>query len=367
MTTPRASNVRRYDVHGVALEVRSSEPVVIEAMDLRLRGFRAAKETPGRGGGAAEVRLEFLLDRASEFAPPPGTGRAVYETPRGTLDYFPDDDVLFGRFGNVRIFCAPRAGLASFFSPSYAGPDLYLACHPLATVCLMELLERRGLYSLHAACLADGDGRGVLLAGPSGAGKSTLTLALTQAGMSCLSDDVVFLALDRGAAPVRAMGFADAIGVSDHARRCLPELAARAPRLPVPGFPKPLARIEELVARPAISSCRPVSLVFPRVAGDRRSRILPLDHAEALLQLVPDILATHAASTQAHLESIGALLDQTRCYTLDSGGDLDQAVELILNLTSDRGAEGYDPGAESYDNPERAVTRHPAPSVESAV
>ena len=60
-----------------------------------------------------------------------------------------------------------------------------------------------------------------------------------------------------------------------------------------------------------------------------RARSTPLDSGDALLRLVPDVLLTDPAATQAHLRAIAALLEQVRCYTLRSGTDLERAAELV--------------------------------------
>jgi hypothetical protein len=315
-----------YEIHGVGLEVRSEEAAVTAAMELRLRDFGCAP------GGDPELRLEFELDGVSDPAPPAGVGRPVYDTPHGSLHYYPDADALCGKLGGVDLRCEPSRGVARFSSGAFRGSALYFATHPLATISLMELLERRGLFSLHAACLAGTDGRGVLLAGPSGSGKSTLTLALARAGMAFLSDDVVFLAHDRETATVRVLGFADTIGLTEHAAERFGELRSRLDKPPVDGFPKRLSRIEDLFGAPTLAACEPHALVFPEVVRDRPSAIEPLDPREALLRLVPDVLLTEPAGTQAHVAAIAALLGQVRCYALRSGSDLERGAEFVRAL-----------------------------------
>jgi len=319
---------RSYDVHGVSLAVRAHAPAVIEAMELRLRDFRCEERS------RADVVLEFASDGAAAPALAADAGRPVYDTPFGTLRYVAEEDALHGELAGVRLLCHPARGTATLRTAAYAGRELYLATHPLATIALMELLERRGLFSLHAACLAGGDGRGVLLAGPSGSGKSTLSLALARAGMAFLSDDLVLLGPDPRGDGVRALGFADAVGLTPHAAERFAELRAALGVPPAAGFPKRLRRIEQLfgAAAPAPSACVPRALVFPHVAPDEPCRLEPLDPREALLRLVPDVLATEPHATQAHLAAIGALLRQVRCYALASGRGLERGAALVRGL-----------------------------------
>jgi hypothetical protein len=318
-----------YDVHGVVVAVRAHQRAALDAMELRLRGFRCQDRA------RPDVRIEFATDDHEDDLSP-DAGRPVYDTPFGSLRYVPEADALHGELAGVRLVCRPADGVATLRSAAFAGRDLYLATHPLATIALMELLERRGLFSLHAACLANDDRRGLLLAGPSGSGKSTLALALARAGMAFLSDDLVLLAPQAGSAGVRARGFADAVGLTPHAAERFAELRAALDAPPADGFPKRLRRIEELFGPGAapLRACTPVALVFPRVARGRPSRLEPLDPREALLRLVPDVLATEPRATHAHLAAIGALLEQVRCYALDSGSDLERAAALVRDLAA---------------------------------
>jgi hypothetical protein len=316
---------RAYDVHGVRMLVSCDEPAVLEAVDQRLRPFARTRAEP------PDVRIQFL--RAGEHAhvlTPAGPSRPIYETPHGQLFYFEDRDVLYGDLAGVRLHCAPRDGVAWIeAATSFGGAELYLATHPLLTISLMELLERRGRYSLHAACLAR-DGRGVVLAGPTGAGKSTLAIALARAGLDFLADDVVFLDHSR-AGDVRVLGFADALGVTEASAALFGELG-RALGLPlVDGFPKRLVRIEDaLRGAPLLMSCRPQALVFPTVTPGEPSTLTALDPREAWLRLVPDVLLTEPAGTQSHLAALAALLVQVDTYELRSGADLDRAAELVM-------------------------------------
>jgi hypothetical protein len=320
---------RAYEIHGVGLTVASEEPAVVDAMELRLQTFR--RETIGQ----SEIRLEFLLNGHAEdkaLSLPPGASRPVYETPYGHLHYFPEADTVCGDFQGVRVRCEAGDGVARLHSTAFAGSDLYLATHPLATISLMELLKHRDRYSLHAACVAESDGRGILVAGPSGAGKSTLTIALVRAGLGFLSDDIVFLRHDPAADAVQVLAFPDAVGVTPHTAERFGDLRALLAEQPPSGFPKRLVRMEELFETRALSSCEPRVLVFPEVVRDRPSRLDPLDPKEALLRLVPDVLLTQPAGTQSHLRALAALLARVRCYRLQSGADLEGTAQLVREL-----------------------------------
>jgi hypothetical protein len=50
------------------------------------------------------------------------------------------------------------------------------------------------------------------------------------------------------------------------------------------------------------------------------------------LRLVPDVLLTEPASTQAHLTTIATLVAQVECHTLLAGDQLDVSARLVAGL-----------------------------------
>jgi hypothetical protein len=323
---------RAYSMHGVGIEVTAREPEVIEAMDLRLRAFR------GEAGNGVVMR--FAFEPHDERVYTVEAGRPVYDTPYGTLRYFPHAGATGGELAGVHLWCDRERGVATIRAREFRDRGLYFATHPLTTIALMELMERHRRFSLHAACLVSPAGNGILLCGPSGSGKSTLTMALAASGLQFLSDDVVFLAhRPADAGGVEALGFADTIGLSAFAAERFPELRERAAEAPARGFPKRLARIEDLVGRPAVLRCIPRAVVFPSVASDQASVIGRLDPGEALLRLAPDVLLTEPYGTQAHLDAIGALLRQVSCFAVTSGADLERAASMIVDAVDSGGGQ----------------------------
>jgi hypothetical protein len=311
-----------YDFHGVRLEVESRSSTVMEALDFRLRGFDESHLTATPG-----VRIAFEERPDADLLEP--RGRPVYETPYGELYYDADRDLLSGVLGGVRLLCEPSAGVATMTAARFAGRALYFATHPILTVTLMELMERHGLFSLHAGCVATAGGDGVILSGTTGAGKSTLTLALVRAGLGFMSDDVVFLRQPPGRC-IRVLGFADTVGLTSFAAARFSELNSQVAAEPQTGFPKRLARIEDMFGIAAVQTCTPKAIVFPEVALGEPSSIAVLDPGEALIRLVPDVLLTDAAATSAHVAAISACLDQVSCYTVRSGIDLERAAGLVI-------------------------------------
>ena len=143
MTAHSATLERRaYGFHDQVVEVRADDPAVLGAIHTRFLGFRQTEPPP------ATIRLEFLTRPDIAAQPVTRDDRPVYETRHGSLHYDSGSDRLHGTFGGVTLDCRASAGTASFCSTGFTDRDLYLATHPLATVSLMELMERRDRFSL---------------------------------------------------------------------------------------------------------------------------------------------------------------------------------------------------------------------------
>jgi hypothetical protein len=318
----------RFQFQGAVVAVASADEGVAAAVGYRLRDRRLKPTTD------EDVRLDFLLrpNGRDQTLEAHVKRRPVYDTPSGQIYYRPSDDMLEATLGAVRLEGHVGEGRATMSAERYAPEDRYLAAHPLTMIVLCESMKRRGRYNLHAGCVANG-ARGAVIAGPSGSGKSTLVLALADRGLDYLSDDMIFLTDDRGR--ITAHGFSDAIGLTCATAARFTQLSDLSTCPPPAGFRKHLIRIEERFQVRTVESCAPAFVIFPELALHEKSRLEPLDPEEAWLRLVPDVLLTHPAATEAHLDVIAALTAQGACYRLRSGPDVRRSAELIEELLDD--------------------------------
>jgi hypothetical protein len=323
---------RSYALHGLHLAVTGWGEAV-EALHARLARLSAL-----HGDGAPDVTLEIVAEADSTEAPSAmRRGRPVYDPPDGAVLYDDGADRLYLEIGpRLRAVCEPSRGWARLACAAAGGEeragDLWTLSHPLATLPLVELLKRRGLYSVHAAGLCR-NGRGLLLPGTSGAGKSTLTLALARAGCGLLGDDTLFLA--QRPEGLRLLAFPDEIDLTPQTVAFFPDLLPRlaAPR---PGWRKRQLRPEDAYGAEVVWECAPGHLVFPRVSGREESRLIALDSAEALCELAPNVLLTEPASSQAHLDALAGLVAASACWRLETGRDLDGAARLLTDLFEEK-------------------------------
>ena len=185
-----------------------------------------------------------------------------------------------------------------------------LATHPLLTIALIETMKRFGRFPLHAAGLAL-NGQGVLVPGASGAGKSTTSVTLVRAGFDFLADDTVFLTCD--GTGIWVDGFPDEVDVTDNTVGMIPELAHLA------GL-----RCCRVGTNTASESRRSsASPPWPAVAGVPRCprRWWPgparswsrWPRPRRCLALLPNVMMTEPAATQAHLDMLAELVRVRAC------------------------------------------------------
>jgi hypothetical protein len=315
---------RAYLIHGLHLSL-SGEDAVLTALHARLGRFPAPT-----GPGTADLHFEFhQAGDASRHAitRPAGASRSVLDPGLGELVYFDESQQLYLEIpGHGRALCSALTGQVQVSYPGLTAKGLWLLSHPLFTIPLAELLKQRGLYMVHAAGLAAA-GKGLLVAGQSGAGKTTLALALLRGGFDFLADDTVFLS---GAGnELRILAFPDEVDVTSQTVEFFPELHQLA------SPPKSLERSKHaFCANDAYEAapcwdCAPGTIIFPEVAGCHQSTITPMPQAEALLQLICNVVRTEPRSSQAHLDALTALVKRSTCFRLRTGRDFDQLPAML--------------------------------------
>jgi hypothetical protein len=307
-----------YSFHGLSLRVAAPDEVV--------RAFHARFASLPQNGIGGHGPPDLLFEVRADPLERPERARTVYEPPLGEVVYDDGRDLLYLRQGLLSALCEPAAGRVRFSAPSLRGEDpgedLWILSHPLLSVPMMELLKRRGLFGVHAAG-ADLEGRALVLAGTSGSGKSTLSVALARAGFGFLGDDTLFLNGHR------VLAFPDEIDLTEESVSFFPDLQLAPPPA---GWRKRQLRADETLRASIVWESTPSLLVFPRVSGRPRSELRPIDPGEALLELAPNVLLTEPVSSQAHLDALAGLAKASRCYRLETGTDLDEAVRLLREL-----------------------------------
>jgi len=311
-------STQTYGFHGLNLEV-SSPATIAACLDSRFQML------PSNGECAETLFFDFESvpnTKVHRFGKPPGRAKPFYQLEGGEASYFEAEDLLYLCYGDsVRVLCNPGEGAACFSVLETEIENIWLASHLLLTICLTEILKRRGLYSLHAGGFS-ARGKCLLIPGTSGAGKSTLTVASLRANFDYMSDDMVFL-MDRPEG-FRVLAFPEEVDVTDQTAGFFPELSFLLSAPKRCGWRKRQIHPTQIYGAKVASEARPAAIVIPRIAEAETSVVTGMDPDEAMLEMVPNVLLTEAKSCRAHLEVLMELVKSTPCYRLETGRDFDQ-------------------------------------------
>jgi hypothetical protein len=314
----KSQRTQTYGFHGLNLRV-SSSAAIAACLDARFQML------PSNGECAETIFFDFESvseAKGHRFGKPPGRAKPFYQLEGGDASYFEAEDQLYLCYDDrVRVLCNPGLGSACFSVLEPEVDNLWLASHLLFTICLVEILKRRGLFSLHAGGFS-ANGKCLLIPGTSGAGKSTLTLASLRANFDYMSDDMLFL-IGRPDG-FRVLAFPEEVDVSDQTAGFFPELSflLRSPKRC--GWRKRQIHPIQVYGAKVIPEARPAAVVIPRIAEAETSVFARMDPDEALLELVPNVLLTEASSCRAHLDALRELVTSTPCYRLEAGRDFDR-------------------------------------------
>ncbi len=185
------------------------------------------------------------------------------------------------------------------------------------TIALIELLRHHGLYYLHAGAISKGKNT-VLLCGMGMSGKTTLSLGLHSRGYKLCSDDAVFL--KREGNTIHAVGFKKDIHVTRETL-LLYKSEFRDTKPPVPPFHKtfiPYRRFK------SVDRVIPRTVFFLQPGKRQDTRILPLESTQAMSMLIPQSLMMffHTDTADKHINTLNALIHQTKEYLCFCGRDL---------------------------------------------
>jgi hypothetical protein len=194
---------------------------------------------------------------------------------------------------------------------------------------LIELLKRKGLYTIHAAAL-EKEGCGLLILGESRRGKTTCCISLLRAGYQCLSDD--YPLLRENGTKLELLSFPMKIGVTEETIEFFPEL--RAAKGLYQGFHKSYFYIEDLFPHGKADSCEPVLIIFPRIIDWPESQMQPLPKSRALEEFLhQNILVLDKDVAKRQFQAFSRLVEKAACYRLYFGKDvlnLSQIIDPVL-------------------------------------
>ncbi|MBK9611613.1 hypothetical protein [Candidatus Amarobacter glycogenicus] len=193
-------------------------------------------------------------------------------------------------------------------------------------------MAERGMVFLHSAAVAWA-GHAALIVGASGSGKSSTALSCLLAGLEYLGDDHCLLEL--GDEP-RVHSVYAAAKLHDAQLARFPELDAFVVNRDRVAPEKGVAILYPAF-RDLLPMSRTLSAVFvPRITGEKRTVIVPAGPAAALAALAPSTLLQMASADREGLATMGRLVRQIPCFSLQLGTDRREIAETIRDFLAER-------------------------------
>ena len=201
-----------------------------------------------------------------------------------------------------------------------------LAAGALVASVVLATAAEFGFSPVHAS-LADRDERAVMFCGERSMGKSSSCMALARAGWTVRADDRCYVHTCDGDTMVWGAG--GSISLRPGAANLWPDLQQAMQQKP-PETVKHVVKADEVGGRAEAGSVRCDALLFPTVIGEGPHRIEPIPRADAL----PDLLFTTGlaaipAHAALHFRHLTALVEQTPCYRMELGRDMDALPAAI--------------------------------------
>lgn len=326
-----------FSLYGTSIRYTTGSPTLVEPVHELLQHFREDSL-----GVTAALTIEFhavsnradvpLTISASACQLASGTGEAVGDRRATGLPYevTQDQEFLIADFHGVGVLVINgKQGHAKGYliNPEHLPVTLIEYVFHLA---LIELLRRRGLYTIHATAL-EYHGSAVLIPGNSGRGKTTSFISLLRSGYRYLSDDHPLLH-DSGA-HIEVLPFPIKINVTDATVQFFPELREASEQILHPGYPKRYFYADDLYPMAVGQRCQPAIVLFPHVVDAPRSRLDLLPKSRALEALLPQALLVYDQEVaRREFQVLAKLVQQVDCYRLHFGRDILDLPKLITPL-----------------------------------
>ncbi|ULA64664.1 MAG: hypothetical protein LZF86_160064 [Nitrospira sp.] len=328
----------RYSLYGTAVRYETDVPILAQPVNELLRHFRL------NDAFDADAVLTLRFRQVKNLAEVPftisasarqlaaGTGEAVGDRRATGLAYkvSADQGLLIAEFPEIGVLVIDGAqGQAEGYviNPERLSSNLIEYLFHLA---LIELLRRRGLYTIHATAL-EYSGRAILIPGNSGRGKTTSFISLLRSGYRYLSDDHPLLQ-DSGA-QVEVLPFPIKINVTDATVQFFPELQSASEQVLHPGVPKRFFYAEDLYRTAVGERCQPALVLFPHVVDAPKSHLELLPKSRALEALLPQALLVYDQEVaRREFKVLAKLVQQVDCYRLHFGRDILDLPKLITPL-----------------------------------
>lgn len=326
-----------FSLYGMSVRYGTESPVLVAPVNELLRHFRRDSLDSSSPLIIQFHSVERRIDVPLTVSPSArqlasGTGEAIGDRRATGLPYqvILDQGLLIAEFHGIGVLVID--GTQSRADGYMINPDRLPSnlIEYMFHLALIELLRRRGLYTIHATAL-EYNGRAILIPGNSGRGKTTSFISLLRSGYRYLSDDHPLLQ-DSGT-HVEVLPFPIKINVTDATVQFFPELRAASEQVLHPGMPKRFFYAEDLYPTAVGERCQPAVVLFPHVVDAPKSHLELLPKSRALEALLPQALLVYDQEVaRREFKVLANLVQQVDCYRLHFGRDILDLPKLITPL-----------------------------------
>lgn len=275
-----------------------------------VEGWLAEARLPWPG----RIRLDVSV--VAEL-PPCSDSREAFSQPSVAIRAGPPDDTVHIEWSvaPARALVHPTKPRAEVWLTPEALDQFEMAERSFLLVMLLFVLRRLGWYHVHGAAMTDLEGRGWMLVGNSRTGKSTTTALLATRGWQVATDDIGFLVERAGT--VELLGYRSPVALREGGL----ELLGREGGLDLARRRKQGFWPEDLGGS-WTSGVVPRYLLFTQL-GERTGGI-PLGPTQAATELIKWSMwiLFEPLHAQEHLDMLGRLVSQARCFEATLGPDL---------------------------------------------
>jgi hypothetical protein len=217
------------------------------------------------------------------------------------------------------------------------------------------VLAETRLLLLHAGAVLAPNERVLLLPGPSGSGKSTTTYGLLRAGYGYLSDE--FAVVDPESA--RVCAFPRPLALKAGTRELVPDLDSLA--VLAPADRRHTVHVPARRVGPGVDDrfFDAGWVVFPRYEPHAPTELQPLSPGETCVELMGSTFRPEGRASVV-LETFARVARQAPGYRMTIG-DLDEAVQLLRQLTQAPARRGANPGNDGHPQRVRATVSPESP------
>jgi len=306
---------RKYTLFGVAIQVRTSQARVVEALGRFFGQFPGNESEP-----TATIKFDLCASESFGQAPSIPLSAKLVSSPKDTLRAFKTRNRLYFLLnGSWLTMSLPDLEITGALDCTTL--SRYSDIHSLFLTILCVLLHYCGVHMLHAAGLEHA-GKGYLLVGESQSGKSTAAISLVREGWHYLGDDLLFV--QKVGSQVQALAVHNEFKVDEQVIcRLIPE-ATNDLTFKLPECDKLILKMCRLFPGQVEVSCVPHFLLFPEIVPQATSELVTMQRSDAVKRIIVSspLLFLDSRPAAKHLEVLAGLVRQVKSFRLLAGSDV---------------------------------------------